>query len=170
MNSPYAVLDAIRRPLPQALSEALKQLFAERFSTAQSVRDHHGKDESPFPTTPPDAVVFAQSTDEVVEVVKLCAKYQTPLIPFGAGSSLEGHLLAVQGGVSLDLSGMNQIVAIHAEDLTATVQAGVTRKQLNEALKSTGLFSDRSGCRRFAWRYGGNPCFGNKRGTLWHDA
>lgn len=140
MNSPYAVLDAIRRPLPQALSEALKQLFAERFSTAQSVRDHHGKDESPFPTTPPDAVVFAQSTDEVVEVVKLCAKYQTPLIPFGAGSSLEGHLLAVQGGVSLDLSGMNQIVAIHAEDLTATVQAGVTRKQLNEALKSTGLF------------------------------
>ncbi|NCV89784.1 MAG: FAD-binding protein, partial [Betaproteobacteria bacterium] len=140
MNSPYAVLDAIRRPLPQALAEALKQQFAERFSTAQSVRDHHGKDESPFPTTAPDAVVFAQSTDEVVAVVKLCAAHQTPLIPYGAGSSLEGHLLAVQGGVSLDLSGMNQIVAIHTEDLTATVQAGVTRKQLNEALKSTGLF------------------------------
>ncbi len=107
---------------------------------AQAVREHHGRDESPFPPTPPEAVVFAQSTDDVVAVIDLCRAHRYPVIPFGAGSSLEGHVLAVQGGVSIDLQQMNRVLSIDADDLTATVQAGVLRKQLNEELKSTGLF------------------------------
>ena len=140
MNHPYAFSDALRRPLPDAMIAALRARFGERFSTAQAVRDHHGRDESPFPAIPPDAVVYAHGTEEVAEVVRLCAQNKVPLIPFGVGSSLEGHLLAVQGGVSIDLSQMNKVLAVNAEDLTVTVQAGVTRKQLNEELKSTGLF------------------------------
>ena len=140
MNQPIAFADSLRRPLPPALGTALRARFGERFSTAQAVREHHGRDESPFPTTPPEAVVFAQSTEDVVAVVDLCRAHAYPLIPYGAGSSLEGHLLAVHGGVSIDLSQMNRVLGIDAEDLTATVQAGVLRKQLNEELKSTGLF------------------------------
>ncbi len=140
MNHPYAVSQALRRPFPEALAQSLRERFGERFSTAQAVCQHHGRDESPFPVTPPDGVVYAESTEDVAAVVALCGAHRTPLIPYGAGSSLEGHLLAVQGGMSVDLSRMNAILAINAEDLTATVQAGVTRKQLNEALKSEGLF------------------------------
>jgi D-lactate dehydrogenase (cytochrome) len=88
----------------------------------------------------PDAVVFAHSTEEVAAFVKLCSQYDTPIIPYGAGTSLEGHVLALQGGVTVDLSQMNQVLAVNAEDLTATVQAGVTRKQLNQEIKDTGLF------------------------------
>ncbi len=140
MNQPHADLDTFRRALPEALGSALRERFDERFSVAQAVRDHHGRDESPFPAAPPDAVVYVNDTAEVVELVRLCRLHKVPLIPFGVGSSLEGALLAVQGGISVDLSGMNRIVAIHPEDLTATVQAGVTRKQLNDALKDTGIF------------------------------
>ena len=129
------------RPLPEGFLEALRARFGERCSTAQAVRDHHGRDESPYPAMPPDAVVFAGDVDEVAWVARHCHDHGVALIPYGAGSSLEGHLLAVQGGVCLDLSGMNRIVAVHAEDFTATVQAGVTRKQLNESLRETGLFS-----------------------------
>ena len=128
------------RPLPEGFLEALRARFGERCSTAQAVRDHHGRDESPYPAMPPDAVVFAGDVDEVAWVARHCHDHGVALIPYGAGSSLEGHLLAVQGGVCLDLSGMNRIVAVHAEDFTATVQAGVTRKQLNESLRETGLF------------------------------
>jgi len=104
------------------------------------VREQHGRDESAFTVPPPAAVVFAQSTQDVSDAVKLAAQYKVPVIPFGVGSSLEGHLLAVQGGISIDVSRMNQVVRIDAEDLTVTVQPGVTRKQLNEAVKSSGLF------------------------------
>jgi len=128
------------RPLPDGFLEALRERFGERCSTAQAVREHHGRDESPYPAMPPDAVVFARDVDEVAWVARHCHDHGVALIPYGAGSSLEGHLLAVQGGVCLDLSGMNRIVAVHAEDFTATVQAGVTRKQLNESLRETGLF------------------------------
>ena len=140
MNHPNPILSELRRPLPPELSAALAARFAERYSVAAAVREHHGRDESPFPVTPPEAVVFAQTTEEVAEVMRLCREHRCPLIAFGAGSSLEGHLLAVQGGVCIDLSQMNRILAVNAEDLTVTVQAGVLRKQLNEDLKSTGLF------------------------------
>ncbi len=128
------------REVPQALLDALQAQFGSRCSTGQAVREQHGRDESVFEVPPPAAVVFAESTDDVSAAVALAAQYRVPVIPFGVGSSLEGHLLAVQGGISIDLGRMNQIVAIHPEDLTVTVQPGVTRKQLNEALKSSGLF------------------------------
>jgi D-lactate dehydrogenase (cytochrome) len=127
-------------PLPAALLSALKAEFAERCSTALAVREQHGRDESVFDVSPPQAVVFAESEAEVARVVALCAQHRVPVIPYGAGSSLEGHLLAVQGGVSLDVSRMNRILRIDAEDLTATVQPGVTRKALNDALRHEGLF------------------------------
>jgi D-lactate dehydrogenase (cytochrome) len=140
MNHPYALSSSLKRPLPDALAARLKAHFGDRFSTAQAVRDHHGRDESPFPLTPPDAVVFALCTEDVVEAVKACAEHRFPVIAFGAGSSLEGHLLAVQGGLTIDLSQMNRMLGVNPGDLTCTVQAGVTRKQLNLEIKDTGLF------------------------------
>jgi D-lactate dehydrogenase (cytochrome) len=127
-------------PLPDAFTHALAERFGKRFSTAEAVRAHHGHDESHFPDALPDAVVWPHSTDEVVEVVKLCHQHRVPVIPFGVGSSLEGHILAINGGISIDLSEMNQIVTIHDEDMDAVVQPGVTRKTLNAALHGTGLF------------------------------
>ncbi|MBP9906898.1 MAG: FAD-binding protein [Rhodoferax sp.] len=128
------------REVPLALVEALRQRFAAQFSTAQVVRDQHGRDESAFSVRPPDGVVFAHCTQDVSDAVKLAAQFKVPVIAFGIGSSLEGHLLAVQGGISIDVSRMNQVLSINAEDLTVTVQPGVTRTQLNAAVKSTGLF------------------------------
>jgi len=129
------------RPVPDAFLDQLKARFGAQCSTALAVREQHGRDESAFTTVPPPAaVVFAESTQDVADAVKLCAQYKVPVIPFGVGSSLEGHLLAVQGGISLDVSRMNQVLSINAEDLTVTVQPGVTRKQLNDAVKSHGLF------------------------------
>ena len=144
MNAPARTVHLLPqihpRDVPQAMIDALKTRFAERCSTALVVREQHGRDESSFEAPPPSAVVFAENTAEVAAVVALAAQYQVPVIPFGIGSSLEGHLLAVQGGVSIDLGRMNKVLAIHADDLTVTVQPGVTRKQLNEEIKSTGLF------------------------------
>ncbi|MCC2597494.1 FAD-binding protein [Pusillimonas sp. MFBS29] len=139
MNAPE-FSQAIRRPVPEGFLEALAAQFGDRFSTAHAVREHHGRDESPYPPMLPDGVVFANSTDDVAWVARHCHAHKVPLIPYGVGSSLEGHLLAVQGGITLDLSGMNQLVAVNPEDFTATVQAGVTRKQLNEEIRNTGLF------------------------------
>lgn len=128
------------RPVPAEFLAALQARFGAQCSLAQAVREQHGRDESIFDVPPPAAVVFAESTQDVADAVKLCAEHRVPVIPFGVGSSLEGHLLAVQGGISLDVSRMNRVLAINAEDLTVTVQPGVTRKQLNEAVKDQGLF------------------------------
>jgi len=144
MNAPTGLSHLLPQPtpreVPDALLEALKSRFGAQFSAALVVREQHGRDESAFDVPPPAAVVFAQSTADVSDAIELAAQYRVPVIPFGVGSSLEGHLLAVQGGISLDVSRMNQVLAINAEDLTVTVQPGVTRKQLNEAVKSAGLF------------------------------
>lgn len=139
MNAPHD-LQTLRRPLPTEMSEALRARFGDRFSVANAVRDHHGNDESPYPSMLPDGVVFAQSTEDVVAVVNLCNQHGVPLIAYGAGSSLEGHILAIEGGISLDMTQMNKIVVLHAEDQTVTVQAGLTRKQLNEQIRDSGLF------------------------------
>lgn len=130
----------MQRVTPESLVDALKSHFGDRCSTALAVREQHGKDESIFDVPPPSAVVFAESTKDVATAVQMAAKHQTPVIPFGTGSSLEGHLLAVQGGISIDVSRMNKVLSINAEDLTVTVQAGVTRKAVNEAIKNEGLF------------------------------
>jgi D-lactate dehydrogenase (cytochrome) len=144
MNAPLPVhlLPAIaQREVPDALIAALKARFGTNCSTAQVIREQHGRDESAFVEVPPPAaVVFAESTQDVSDAIKLAAQYKTPVIPFGVGSSLEGHLLAVQGGISVDVSRMNKILSINADDLTVTVQAGVCRKALNDEVKSTGLF------------------------------
>jgi D-lactate dehydrogenase (cytochrome) len=144
MNAPtelsHLVPEIHLRAVPQALIDALKARFGAQCSTALVVREQHGRDESSFQAPPPAAVVFAESTQDVADAVKLASEHEVPVIPFGVGTSLEGHLLAVQGGISIDVSRMNKVLAVNAEDLTVTVQPGVTRKQLNEEIKSTGLF------------------------------
>ncbi|MBW8777611.1 MAG: FAD-binding protein [Burkholderiales bacterium] len=133
-------LSALPRPMPAAMSDALRARFGERFVTALAVREQHGRDESPFDAPPPEAVVFCESTEEVAFVVAAACQHRVPVIPYGAGSSLEGHLLAVQGGLSVDVSRMNRVLRLDADDLTVTVQAGVTRLQLNREIKDSGLF------------------------------
>lgn len=140
--SPFAQLPAFDlRPVPADLLTALQQRFGTQCSTAHAVREQHGRDESAFTHVPPPAaVIFAETTADVADAVRLAAQHRTPVIPFGVGSSLEGHLLAVQGGISLDVSRMNRVLSVNPEDLTVTVQPGVTRKAVNEAVKSEGLF------------------------------
>src|SRR5258707_2284343 len=128
------------REFDQSVVPELKALLGERVSTSHAVREHHGKDESYFPYALPDVVVFLKTTEEVRDVVNICRAHRVPMIPYGVGTSLEGHILAVQGGVCIDLSQMNQVLEVHESDLDAVVQAGVTRKQLNEHIKHTGLF------------------------------
>ena len=129
-----------RLPVDEGFLEKLRAIVGDRLSTGASVREQHGQDLSYHPGLPPDVVVFATSTEEVSEIVKLCASEKMAVIPFGAGTSLEGHLSALKGGVSIDLTQMNEVLAVHAEDMDVTVQAGVTRKQLNLHLHNTGLF------------------------------
>ncbi|MCZ2498645.1 FAD-binding protein [Xylophilus sp. Kf1] len=139
--APHLLPEVAPRPVPRALLEALAARFGPaQYSAAQAVREQHGRDESSFDVPPPEAVVFAQSTADVADAIRLAAAHAVPVIPFGSGSSLEGQLLAVQGGISLDVSRMNQVLRLDADDLTVTVQPGITRKQLNERIKDSGLF------------------------------
>ena len=134
--------EAIRRNdahIAEAIAE-LKALLGDRLSTAQAVLEQHGKDESYHPVMAPDAVAFAESTEEVSAIVKICAAHKVPMIPFGTGTSLEGGVAALQGGVTIDVSQMNHILEVNTADMDCRVQAGVTRKQLNEHLRDTGLF------------------------------
>ncbi|MCW5670573.1 MAG: FAD-binding protein [Hydrogenophaga sp.] len=144
MNAPTALShltpEVHQRTAPAEFLTDLQARFGAQCSTALVVREQHGRDESVYEVPPPVAVVFAESTQDVADAVKLAARHRMPVIPFGVGSSLEGHLLAVQGGISIDVSRMNAVLSINAEDLTVTVQPGVTRKALNEAVKSEGLF------------------------------
>jgi D-lactate dehydrogenase (cytochrome) len=129
-----------REPVEDALLASLRQLLGERLSLSAAVCAQHGRDESYHAAHAPDAVAFARSTEEVAAIVGLCARHKTPVIAFGTGTSLEGHVAALAGGVCIDLSQMNRVLHVNAEDLDATVEAGVTRKQLNEHLRDTGLF------------------------------
>jgi D-lactate dehydrogenase (cytochrome) len=131
---------AARRAPSERLIAALRQRFGDRLSTHHSVREHHGRDASYHAPHPPDAVVFARATADVAETVRLCAAEKVPVIPFGAGTSLEGQVAAVEGGVSIDLSQMDRVLRVSAEDLDCTVEAGVSRKALNQHLRDTGLF------------------------------
>ena len=129
-----------RAPLDPALLDGLRQRLGDRVSISAAVCAQHGKDESYHQPHAPDAVAFARSTDEIAAIVGLCARHKTPVIAFGTGTSLEGHVAALRGGVCIDLSQMNRVLRVNAEDLDVTVEAGVTRKQLNEYLRDTGLF------------------------------
>jgi len=128
------------REFDQSVLTELQALLGERVTTSSGIREHHGKDESYFPYAAPDAVVFPHTTEEVRDVVNICRRHRVPMIPYGVGTSLEGHILAINGGVTIDLSQMNKVLAVHEADLDAVVEAGVTRKQLNEYIKHTGLF------------------------------
>tara|TARA_Y100001934_G_C12383107_1_gene793749 strand:+ start:6568 stop:7953 length:1386 start_codon:yes stop_codon:yes gene_type:complete len=132
-------VDAVRANIDTTVA-VLKQQLGERLSTVAAVRERHGQDESYHAVHAPDAVVFPRTTEEVAKIVRVCAGHGTPVIPFGVGTSLEGHVVALHGGVCIDLSEMNEIVRVSAEDMDVTVQAGVRRKQLNEHLRDTGLF------------------------------
>ena len=118
----------------------LAQLLGNRVSTAQAVREQHGRDESYHPAHAPDAVAFPETTAEVAEIVRIAARHGAPVIPFGTGTSLEGHVAALAGGVTIDMSRMDRVLAVHAADLDATVEAGVTRKRLNEHVRDQGMF------------------------------
>jgi D-lactate dehydrogenase (cytochrome) len=124
--------------LERAVAE-LGDLLGDRVSTAAAVRDHHSRGELYFPPAPPDVVVFPSTTDEVSRIVRICAAHRVPMIPFGAGTSLEGHVSAVRGGVSIDLTGLHRVLRLSVDDLDATVEAGVTRGALVDHLKGTGL-------------------------------
>ena len=126
-------------PRDAAIAE-IKALIGDRLSTAKAVREQHGRDESYHAPAPPDAVAFARSTEEVSAIVKICAKHKVPVIPYGTGTSLEGHVAALRGGVCVDVSQMNQVLEVNTADLDVRLQPGVTRKQLNEYLRDTGLF------------------------------
>lgn len=123
-----------------SLLSVLLQIVGDRLSTATAILEAHGRDESFHPSMPPEAVVFAKSTQEVSQIVSACAERNVPVIPYGTGTSLEGHVAALQGGVSIDVTQMNEVLQVNAEDLDCRVQPGVTRKQLNEHLRDTGLF------------------------------
>src|SRR5262252_1445195 len=123
------------RELDGALHAELRRVLGDRVTLSRGIREHHGKDESYYPYAPPDAVAFPHTTEEVRDIVRICRRYHTPIIAFGVGSSVEGHVLATHGGVCVDLSQMNKVLEVHVEDLDCTVQAGVTRKALNEEIR-----------------------------------
>lgn len=122
-----------------ALLEELRAIAGAGFTTTDAVRDHHSRGESHHAAHLPDAVVFPESNEAVQAVVRACSRHRCPVVPFGAGSSLEGHVNPIHGGVSIDLTRMNKVLRVNVDDLDATVQAGVTRKQLEKHLRSTGL-------------------------------
>src|SRR6476659_5098858 len=126
--------------LTDALLDELRTVFCHRLQTGDAIREQHGKSEAHFTPMPPQAVVFANSTEDVAALVTICMAHGTPIIPYGAGTSIEGNTLAVRGGVCVDLSGMDAIVAVNTEDFDCVVQAGVRREQLNEYLRDQGLF------------------------------
>ena len=166
----FADRDSTRNPAAIAKAiAALTAAFGNRVVTSQAVREQHGNTLTWVPNQPPDAVVFPQSTSDVQQIVRICADNGVPVIPFGVGTSLEGHVNAPLGGVSVDFRDMNKMLAVHAEDLDCVVEPGITRKALNEQLRDQGLFfPDRSRRRRHARRHGGDALLGHQRGALRH--
>ncbi len=155
----------------EAVTAELAAHFGNRLVTSRAVREQHGNTLTWIENQPPDAVVFPQDTADVQAAVRICAKHRVPVIPFGTGTSLEGHINAPLGGVSIDFRDMNRILAVHAEDLDCVVEPGVTRKQLNETPARPGpVLPDRSGRRRLARRHGGDARVRHQCGALRHHA
>ncbi|WP_372841036.1 FAD-binding oxidoreductase [Phaeovulum sp.] len=119
---------------------ALTELLGARLSTKRADRDQHGHSETWYAPSPPDAVAWPESTEEVSQILKICSAHRVPVVAYGAGSSLEGHTLATEGGLCLDMARMNRLLAVHEGDMQAIVQPGLTREELNTELRATGLF------------------------------
>ena len=133
----------LKRPEPKALASALEKLtarFGNRLITSQAVREQHAHTTTWLPSQPPDGVVMALETPDIQDTVRICAEHGVPVIAFGTGTSLEGHVNAPAGGISIDLRDMNRVLDVHAEDLDCVIEPGVTRKALNEYLRDQGLF------------------------------
>ena len=153
------------------VADILKQRFGERFQTGLALREQHAHTTTYIPVQAPDGVVFPDTTEEVQEIVAACAQYRVPVIPFGVGSSLEGQVNAPGGGISIDTSRMNRILAVHPEDLDCVIEPGVTRIQLNEYLRDTGLFFPIDpGANASLGGMAVDPRLGHQRGALRHDA
>ena len=149
-------------PTPEAALTRLTSVLGDRATTATAEREHHSKGESYHPRALPDVVCYPRTTDEVSAILKVSAEFQVPVIPFGAGSSLEAQVNAVHGGMTIDLREMNRVLRVSADDLDATVEAGVLRKQLNKVLDDTGLtFFINPGAGRSHRRHGVDP-------RVWH--
>src|SRR5215469_7607909 len=131
---------AADRKAVEAVIAKLAQKFGNRLVTSRSVREQHANTVTWIDNQPPDAVVFPQTTEDVQEVVRLCAASRVPVIAFGTGTSLEGQVNAPRGGICLDFRDMNRVLAVHAEDLDCVIEPGITRKQLNEHLRDQGVF------------------------------
>ncbi len=127
-------------PNTQTAITLLKQQFGNRLQTGESIREQHGNTTTWTRNEPPEAVVYPHTTEEVSQIVKVCAEHTVPIIPFGKGTSLEGHVNAPLGGISVDLSEMNKVLSVHTEDMDCTVQPGVTYVELNKYIRDTGLF------------------------------
>src|SRR5437868_1266353 len=135
--------DRITRRDPAAVKAAIAALaakFGNRLVTSQAVREQHANTTTWIANEPPDAVIFPQAAPDVQDIVRICAERRVPVIPFGTGTSLEGHINAPYGGVSIDFRDMNNVLAVNASDLDCVVEPGITRKQLNEHLRDQGLF------------------------------
>ena len=129
-----------KQPNIEAVHAELSNQFGNRVTNARAGREGHGGSEAYHPLEPPDLVVFPESTEEVQAIVRVCASHVAPIVPFGAGTSLEGNASSPRGGVCLDMMKMNRVLAINTGDLDVLVQPGITRKQLNSELRYTGLF------------------------------
>ena len=147
----------------------LRQRLGDRLQTGEALRRQHAHTLTWLPNQPPDAVLWPLSTEEVCDIVQVASAHRVPLIPFGAGTSLEGHVNAPHGGLSLDFSRMDRVLAVNETDLDCVVEPGVSRRKLNEHLRDMGLFFpvDPGGDDR---RHGGNPRLGDNGGSLRHHA
>jgi D-lactate dehydrogenase (cytochrome) len=135
----HDVVPTNRQVVQQVITE-LKSSFGDRLITSRAVCEQHGNTTTWIAAEPPDAVVFPQSTEDVQQVVRICARYHTPIIPFGTGTSFEGHVNAPFGGVCIDFRDMNRVLAVHPEDFDCVIEPGITRKRLNDFLSDQGLF------------------------------
>ena len=161
----------LARPDPAPALAELRQLLGDRLSTAAAVREQHGKDLTYHDGHPPDAVAFPTSTDEVAAIVRTCAAHRLPVIAYGTGTSLEGHIAALEGGVTIDLAGLDRILEVNAEDLDARVEAGVTRKRAQRApARHRPVLPRRPRRRRLARRHGCDPGERHQRRPLRHHA
>ena len=141
---------------------ALETLLGDRLSTGESIREIHGRDEAYSTPALPDAVAFPESTEEVSKIMKICSQFQVPVVPFGIGTSLEGHVIPIHGGISVDTSRMNKVLEIHESDLDAVVQPGVSRTRID--------VHGRPRCRCHAGWHGCHTRLGHQYCALWHYA